>query len=210
MARKGLLGSTLGVRGAKNTNDLQRAALESRLKIPIFLVLSNSRLQHDLSDTACRVGELGTRQMVERDAAIAAAEARAASACIGRLLRWSISLATRVGAASWKARARTRISDRSLRLARVRGFQGDDYSRPDKVMACAKHFAAYGAAEGGREYNTVDMSERRLREVYLVPFKAAKDAGVGSFMTSFNDLERRAVDGKFVVTQADAARRMGL
>ncbi|HSU24947.1 MAG TPA: glycoside hydrolase family 3 C-terminal domain-containing protein, partial [Pyrinomonadaceae bacterium] len=73
-------------------------------------------------------------------------------------------------------------------VARVRGFQGDDYSRPDKVVACAKHFAGYGAAEGGREYNTVDMSERRLREIYLVPFKAAKDAGVGSFMTSFNDL----------------------
>ena len=56
-------------------------------------------------------------------------------------------------------------------------------------MACAKHFAAYGAAEGGRDYNTVDMSERTLRGVYLVPFKAAKDAGVGSFMTAFNDLD---------------------
>src|SRR5205085_7226066 len=55
-------------------------------------------------------------------------------------------------------------------------------------LACAKHFAGYGAAEGGRDYNTVDMSERRLREIYLPPFKAAKDAGVGSFMTSFNDL----------------------
>ncbi|MEJ7699079.1 MAG: glycoside hydrolase family 3 N-terminal domain-containing protein [Pyrinomonadaceae bacterium] len=55
-------------------------------------------------------------------------------------------------------------------------------------MACAKHFAGYGAAEGGRDYNTVDMSERTLREVYLPPFKAAKDAGAGSFMTSFNAL----------------------
>jgi beta-glucosidase len=72
--------------------------------------------------------------------------------------------------------------------ARVRGFQGADFSRPDRVMACAKHFAAYGAAEGGRDYNTVDMSERMLREVYLQPFKAAIDANVGSFMTAFNDL----------------------
>jgi beta-glucosidase len=72
--------------------------------------------------------------------------------------------------------------------ARVRGFQGSDYSRSDKVMATAKHFAAYGAAEAGRDYNTTNMSERVLRETYLLPFKAALDAGVGSFMTAFNDL----------------------
>jgi len=75
-----------------------------------------------------------------------------------------------------------------MAAANVRGFQGTDLTRQDKIMACAKHFAAYGAAEAGREYNTVDMSERTLRGVYLVPFKAARDAGVGSFMTAFDDL----------------------
>jgi beta-glucosidase len=72
--------------------------------------------------------------------------------------------------------------------ARVLGFQGRDYSAPDKIVACAKHWVAYGAAEAGRDYNTVDMSETTLREIYLPPFKAATDAGVGTFMSAFNDL----------------------
>ena len=70
--------------------------------------------------------------------------------------------------------------------ARVRGFQGDDYGAPDKVLACAKHWVAYGAAEGGRDYNTTDLSENTLREIYFPPFKAAVDAGVGTLMSSFN------------------------
>ena len=68
------------------------------------------------------------------------------------------------------------------------GFQGDDFSADDRIMACAKHFIGYGAAEGGRDYNTTDMSEQTFRDVYLPPFKATVDAGVGSFMTSFNSL----------------------
>jgi beta-glucosidase len=73
--------------------------------------------------------------------------------------------------------------------ARVLGFQGKDASAPGKVLACAKHWVAYGAAEGGRDYNTTDISERTLREVYFPPFKAALDAGVGTFMSAFNDLD---------------------
>ena len=72
--------------------------------------------------------------------------------------------------------------------ARVRGFQGNDYSASDRVVACAKHWVAYGAAEAGRDYNTTDVSETRLREVYFPPFKAAVDAGVGTLMSAFNDL----------------------
>ncbi|SHF43045.1 Glycosyl hydrolase family 3 N terminal domain-containing protein [Fodinibius roseus] len=71
--------------------------------------------------------------------------------------------------------------------ARVEGFQGTDLEDAETILATAKHFAAYGAAEGGRDYNTVNMSDRRLWEVYLPPFKAAIDAGVGSFMTAFNE-----------------------
>src|SRR5690606_11418236 len=69
-----------------------------------------------------------------------------------------------------------------IAIANVRGFQGDDLKKNNTILACAKHFAAYGAAEAGRDYNTVDMSERVLREVYLPPFKAAVDAGVKTFM----------------------------
>src|SRR5581483_1181859 len=72
--------------------------------------------------------------------------------------------------------------------ARVRGFQGTNFADPQSVVACAKHFVGYGAAEGGRDYNTVEMSEQLLREVYLPPFHAAVDAGVGTLMSAFNDL----------------------
>ncbi|MEP7231250.1 MAG: glycoside hydrolase family 3 N-terminal domain-containing protein [Ginsengibacter sp.] len=74
--------------------------------------------------------------------------------------------------------------------ARVRGFQGDNLGDGNSIMACVKHFAAYGAPEGGREYNTVDISERVLREVYLPPYKAAVDAGSASIMNSFNVVDR--------------------
>jgi len=72
--------------------------------------------------------------------------------------------------------------------ARVKGFQGDDLKATNTILACAKHYAAYGAAQAGRDYHTVDISDRELRSTYLPPFKAAVDAGVGSFMTSFNEL----------------------
>ncbi len=75
-----------------------------------------------------------------------------------------------------------------IATARVKGFQGNGLGNTDAVMACAKHFAAYGAAIGGRDYNSVDMSLRQLWEVYLPPFKAAADAGAATFMNSFNDL----------------------
>src|SRR6185369_5576533 len=76
----------------------------------------------------------------------------------------------------------------AMAQAQVLGFQGRDYSAPDKIIACAKHWVAYGAAEGGRDYNTTDVSENTLREIYFPPFKAAVDAGVGTLMSSFNSL----------------------
>src|SRR5438552_3350902 len=76
----------------------------------------------------------------------------------------------------------------AMAAARVRGFQGADPRAPDAVLATVKHFAAYGGAEGGRDYNTVDLSERTLREVYLPPYRAALDAGAATVMTSFNEI----------------------
>ena len=73
--------------------------------------------------------------------------------------------------------------------AMVKGYQGNDLAANNTVMACVKHFALYGAAEGGRDYNTVDMSRIKMYEYYLPPYKAAVDAGVGSIMTSFNDID---------------------
>jgi beta-glucosidase len=88
-----------------------------------------------------------------------------------------------------------------MAAARVRGFQGEDLSLPSTLLACAKHFAAYGGAEGGRDYNTVDVSERTLREVYLPPFKAAVDAGVATLMASFNEVGGDPAHGsRFLMT----------
>lgn len=187
MARKGLLGSTLNVRGAQKTNELQRAALESRLKIPLifgFDVIHGYRTVFPIP-----LGEAATWDpaAVQRSAAIAAAEARAAG------VHWTFAPMVDIARdARWG-----RITEGSgedpylgsaMAAARVRGFQGTDYSRSDKVVACAKHWVAYGAAEAGRDYNTTDVSEHTLREIYFPPFKAAVDAGVGTFMSAFNDL----------------------
>jgi beta-glucosidase len=205
-ARAGRLGSTLGVRGARNANELQRAAVEeSRLKIPLifgFDVIHGYRTIFPIP-----LGEAASwdPELAERAAHVAAAEARAAGVAwtfapmvdVARDARWG-RVAEGAGEDPYLGSAFAR--------ARVRGFQGSDYSAPDRVAACAKHFAAYGAAEGGRDYNTTDMSAARLREVYLPPFRAALDAGVATFMSAFNDLNGVPATGnRFLLT--DVLRR---
>ncbi|MCY7374541.1 MAG: glycoside hydrolase family 3 C-terminal domain-containing protein [Pyrinomonadaceae bacterium] len=187
MARKGLLGSTLNVRGAEMSNELQRAALESRLKIPMlfgFDVIHGYRTIFPVP-----LGEAASWNLaaMEKSAHIAAKEARAAGVHWTFAPMVDIARDPRWGRVIEGAGEDTFLGSK-IAFARVRGFQGDDFSANDRVMACAKHFVGYGAAEAGRDYNTTDMSEQRLREVYLPPFKAAVDAGVGSFMTSFNSL----------------------
>ena len=187
MARQGLLGSTLNVRGVKNVNELQKAALESRLKIPIlfaFDVIHGYRTLFPIP-----LGETASWDLAaaEKSASIAAAEARSAGVAWTFAPMVDIARDPRWGRIMEGAGEDTFLGA-EMAKARVRGFQGSDMSAQTSVMACAKHFAAYGAAQGGRDYNTVDMSERTLREVYLPPFKAAADAGVGSLMTAFDDL----------------------
>ncbi|HYY98039.1 MAG TPA: beta-glucosidase BglX, partial [Pyrinomonadaceae bacterium] len=188
MARRGALGSTLGVRGARNANELQRAAVEgTRLKIPLifgFDVIHGYRTIFPIP-----LGEAASFDpaTAERSAYVAATEARAAG------IHWTFAPMVDIARdARWGRIAEGSGEDPYLGVAmaraRVRGFQGSDYSARDRVVACAKHFAAYGAAESGRDYNTTDMSEQRLREVYLPPFKAAVDAGVATLMSAFNDI----------------------
>ena len=188
LVRRGLLGSTLNVRGARNTNELQRIAVEqSRLKIPLifgFDVIHGYRTVFPIP-----LGEAASWDPagVERAAAIAAAEARAAG------VHWTFAPMVDIARdARWGRIAEGSGEDPYLGSvmahARVMGFQGKDYSANDKVVACAKHWVAYGAAEGGRDYNTTEVSAKMLRGVYLPPFKATVDAGVGTFMTAFNDL----------------------
>jgi len=188
LARRGLLGSTLNVRGAKATNELQRIAItESRLKIPIifgFDVIHGYRTVFPMP-----LGEASSWDPanVEHAAAIAAAEARAVG------LHWTFAPMVDIARdPRWgrimEGSGEDPFLGSAMARARVLGFQGKDYSAPDKVVACAKHWVGYGAAEAGRDYNTTDISEWTLREIYFPPFKAAVDAGIGTFMSAFNDL----------------------
>ncbi|MBA2340495.1 MAG: beta-glucosidase BglX [Pyrinomonadaceae bacterium] len=188
LVRRGLLGSFLNVRGAKRVNELQRIAMtESRLKIPVLFgydVIHGYRTIFPVP-----LGEASSWSPVdaERSAQIAAREASAAG------VRWTFAPMVDIARdPRWGRIVEGAGEDpyfgSVMARARVRGFQGADYSDPTRVVACAKHFVAYGAAEAGRDYNTTDMSETTLREIYLPPFKAAVDAGVGTFMSAFNDL----------------------
>ena len=188
LVRKGQLGSFLNVRGVKNTNAVQRVAVEeSRLKIPVlfgFDVIHGYRTVFPIP-----LGEASSWDLraMEQSASIAAKEASAAG------VRWTFAPMVDIARdPRWGRIAEGAGEDpflgSAIARARVRGFQGADYSAPDKVLACAKHWVAYGAAEAGRDYNTTDMSETTLREIYFPPFKAAIDAGVGTFMSAFNDL----------------------
>lgn len=202
LVRAGLLGSTLNVRGARQTNELQRIAIEeSRLKIPMlfgFDVIHGYRTIFPIP-----LGEAATWDpaAVERNAAIAAKEARASG------VHWTFAPMVDIARdARWGRIAEGSGEDpflgSALARARVLGFQGRNYSAPDKVVACAKHWVAYGAAEGGRDYNTTELSERTLREIYFPPFKAALDAGAGTFMSAFNDLNGVPTSGNpFTLTK---------
>jgi beta-glucosidase len=202
LARAGRLGSTLNVRGATRVNELQRVAVEqSRLRIPLifgFDVIHGYRTVFPIP-----LGEAASWDpaAVERAASIAAAEARAAG------VHWTFAPMVDIARdARWGRIAEGAGEDPYLgsviARARVRGFQGDDYSRPDRVVACAKHWVAYGAAEAGRDYNTTDVSEHTLRGVYFPPFRAAVEAGAGSVMSAFNDINGvPASANRFTLTQ---------
>jgi len=186
MIRKGLLGSTLGVRGAQRTNQVQRVAMnESRLKIPVlfgFDVIHGYRTIFPIP-----LGEASSFDptLAERSAAVAAQEANNVG------LRWTFAPMVDIARDPRWGRITEGAGEdpflgAAFARARVHGFQGDDYGAADKILACAKHWVAYGDAEGGRDYNTTDLSENTLREIYFPPFKAAVDAGVGTLMSSFN------------------------
>jgi len=188
LVRKGLLGSTLNVRGAARTNELQHIAIDqSRLKIPVLFGFDVIHGYRTIFPVPLGEASSWDPAAAERSASIAAAEARAAG------VHWTFAPMVDIARdARWGRIVEGSGEDPYLgsmmSRARVRGFQGRDYSAIDKVLACAKHWVGYGAAEAGRDYNTTDMSEYTLRQTYFPPFKAAVDEGVGTFMSAFNDL----------------------
>jgi beta-glucosidase len=186
--RAGQLGSVLNEPNVSTINALQRVAVkESRLGVP--LVIGRDVIHGYRTILPLPLGQAASwnPELVEAGAAVAAREARAVGVHwtfapmvdIARDPRWG-RIAEGLGEDPHLASV--------LSAAMVRGYQGDDLAAPDRIAACAKHFAAYGAAEGGRDYNATVVSPSLMRNVYLPPFQAAVDAGAATLMTAFNDV----------------------
>lgn len=185
--RKGQIGSMLNIMGVRHTRQLQEMAMQSRLRIPLLFgqdVIHGYKTTFPIPLAEAASWDMDAIQLAAR---VAATEASAAG------IHWTFAPMVDIARDPRWGRVMEGAGEDPylgslIAKARVHGFQGRGLGYTDAVMACAKHFAAYGAAVGGRDYNSVDMSERQLWETYLPPFKAALDAGAATFMNSFNDL----------------------
>lgn len=185
----GDVGGLFGIMGAEKIREAQEmAAYGSRLKIPLLFgldIIHGYRTTFPIPLALASSWDMG---LIEKSARAAAKEASADG------LHWTFSPMVDISRdPRWGRVAEGAGEDPYLgsRIARamVKGYQGDDLSSPSSLMACVKHFALYGAAEGGRDYNTTDMSRLRMYETYFPPYKAAIDAGAGSVMSSFNEID---------------------
>ncbi len=185
--RNGQVGSMLNVTGAAATRKIQELAMQSRLRIPLifgFDVIHGFNTQFPVPLAEAASWDL---ELIESGARWAAREATANG------LHWTFAPMVDVAPdARWGRIVEGAGEDPYLgsliAVARVEGFQGDSLSANNTLVACAKHLAGYGFAEGGRDYNTVDVSDYVLYNQILPPFRAAAEAGVGTFMNSFNAL----------------------
>ncbi len=188
---RGEVGGLFNIKGVEKIRDVQRVAVEqSRLGIPLLFGMDVVHGYETTFPIPLALAATWNPAAVERAARIAAVEASAAGICwtyspmvdISRDPRWG-RISEGLGEDPCLASALTR--------AMVYGYQGRDGWRyaTDEIMACVKHFALYGASEAGRDYNTVDMSRQRMFNEYFPPFLAAVEAGAGSFMASFNEVE---------------------
>lgn len=183
----GHVGSLLNVKGFDKTRAMQEVAMRSRLRIPLLFGLD---VIHGYKTTfPIPLAEAASWDLaaIETSARVAAVEAAASGVHWTFAPMVDVARDPRWGRVMEGAGEDTYLAS-LIAAARVKGFQGKKIGDLDAVLACAKHFAGYGAAVGGRDYNSVDMSERMLWEVYLPPFRAAAAAGAATFMNSFNDL----------------------
>nr|WP_262497929.1 beta-glucosidase BglX [Nonlabens agnitus] len=186
--RDGLVGSMLNVRGVENVRAVQKIAVEeTRLGIPLIFGFDVIHGYQTMAPIPLAEAASWDLEAIQNSSRLAAKEAAAAG------LNWTfapmvdISRDARWGRVMEGAGEDPYLGSR-IATARVNGFQGNDLSDRFTIAACAKHFAAYGFSEAGREYNTVDIGNSTLYNVVLPPFKAAVDAGARTFMSSFNDL----------------------
>lgn len=185
--RNGMVGSLLNIRGLEHTTQLQKEAMKSRLKIP--LLFGQDVIHGYFVTFPIPLAEAASWDIkaIELAARVAGTEAAAGG------IHWTFAPMVDISRDPRWGRIMEGAGEDSylgslIAAARVRGFQGKGIGNTDAVMACAKHFAAYGAAVAGRDYNSVSMGLPEFWNVYLPPFKAAADAGVATFMNSFNDL----------------------
>jgi len=185
---QGLVGSMLNVRGAREVRAVQEVAVnKSRLGIPLIIGFDLIHGYKTISPIPLAEAASWDLEAINNSAAMGAKEASAAG------INWTFAPMVDITRdARWGRVMEGAGEDPYLgsviAAARVKGFQGDDLSSPNSVAACAKHFAAYGFAESGKDYNTVDIGESTLHNIVLPPFKAAADAGVSTFMNAFNEL----------------------
>jgi len=193
--RQGGAGSVLWLNDTKRFNELQKVAVEeSRLKIPVLFALDVIHGYHTIFPVPLAMAASWDPAVHERAAEVAAREARAVG------LHWTFGPMVDIARdARWGRIVEGAGEDpylgAAMAAAQVRGFQGPYLGAPEHLMACAKHFAAYGAAEGGRDYEEAYVPETLLRNVYFPPFKAAVDAGVGTFMSAYMDLNNVPATG---------------
>lgn len=187
--KEGKIGAVLNVRSVQKIREVQRIAVEeSRLKIPLIFGLDVIHGFRTVFPIPLGLASSFDMEIIEKSARIAATEATADGICwnfspmvdIARDPRWG-RIAEGAGEDAYLG---SRVAE-----AFVRGYQGNDLTANNTMMACVKHFALYGAAEAGRDYNTTDMSRLRMYNEYLPPYYAAVKAGVGSVMTAFNEVD---------------------
>jgi beta-glucosidase len=188
LVRQGRAGSLFNVSGADRTNAAQRIALEqSRLKIPLLFGLDVIHGYRTIFPVPIASASSFDPDLIQQSERVAAREATADG------IKWAFAPMVDIARdPRWGRIVEGAGEDPYLgsivAAARVRGFQGSNLTDPESLIACAKHYVAYGAVEGGRDYNTVDISEELLREIYLPPFHAAVNAGTATIMAGFEDL----------------------
>lgn len=199
--RNGQVGGLFGINGPDQIRKAQDIAVNnSRLKIPLMFGLDVIHGHRTIFPIPLGLSCSWDLPMIEQSARVAATEAAADG------LNWvyspmvDIARDPRWGRIAEGSGEDTYLGSK-IAAAMVRGYQGNDMKADNAVMACVKHYALYGAAEAGRDYNTVDMSRIRMYQYYLPPYKAAVDAGVGSIMSSFNEVDGIPATGnKFLLT----------
>ena len=197
LVRKGLAGSVLWVTEPAAINRFQKIAVEeSRLHIPLLIGLDVIHGYHTIFPPPLAMSATWDPKLVERVQTIAAREARAAG------INWTFAPMVDIARdARWGRMVEGAGEDPYLGAimakAQVQGFQGEELGAADHVLGCVKHFAAYGAADGGRDYDSSYVSDDLLWNVYFPPFKAAIDAGVGSLMSAYMDLNDVPATGNY-------------